>query len=488
MPDCIAHQQLKKGLPPVHREQWLPSNFEEVKDQVVYGDTMKPIVTTKWTPQAIAAFKGQLVTASTQTQAGGAGDGSQPTDAGGAGADPQESDSKLPAVGGSGGNGPSDGQGNGDSGGAPGGEAPGGIPPVMDFSQTLEAYPPIPEFIPSGVAEDNFPVRAAEAHAHILELYKAGCFLCPGGMQNLETRRPGAPWDRSKRNDPRFSLKQRSKVVSWSHEGGGGAAAGVAAGVATQLVGSTQNEEQWVDEAPFTWSNWVNVPADTWVLNQQYLEGVIRLLYLMKHNPAKVEWINTDHVWQMPPKMHFPLCKHSCQIIYFAIATQTGPLFEADSDEHQQIGHNPTKGAAWNQYEKDVATSLFHSLGVEPLSSSPSMLQDMCLAPKASTKQGQFNFNAKKRATFCKSFTLYLLGMSGKPGWDARLFKIPRPNARKRYADQGPKRSSTKKKKGTPKDPPPAQQKQEEIPSDNAMLQMSKDAEDSKFPAASGQV
>ena len=464
MPDCIAHQQLAKGLPPVHRKQWLPPGQDP--GEIIHADTEKPVATTKWTPAAIAAFTGQAVTATATTQTM-----SSTQACAVAGGDPQESDKKpaaLPAIapaaganntGGGSDNAPSGGEDNGDGGTGPGGDAPGGQGPVEAGPQAQPhvVFPPIPEFIASAGAEGNsasgglpnFALQASDALRHIQRLYQNGCFLCPGGMANLQQRRPGAPWDRSKRNEPRFQ-SGRTKVISYAHEAMGGAAGAPpgGAGFVQQLIGSDQNQEKWVEEAPFTWSNWVNVSADQWTLNQQYLEGVIRLLWLMKVNPPRVPWWNTDHVWGLVPKMHVPHCKHSCQIIYFAIATQTGPLFEPTSLEHRQIGHNPEKGPEWNQYEKEVATSLFHSLGVEP-HPAPSFLEDMCFAQKASAKQGQDNFNGSGRATFPKSVTLYYLGMSGKPGWDARLYKIPRPGARKRNSELRSQKTSRKKKKDT---------------------------------------
>ena len=137
MPDCIAHQQLAKGLPPVHREQWLPSGQDP--SEIIHADTEKPVATSKWTSAATA----------------------QPVDAGAGGDDSQEAEKKpaalpspAPAPGGNGekgGNGPPDGQGNGDGGTGPGGDAPGGQGPTVAGTQphAHEVFPKIPEFIPS---------------------------------------------------------------------------------------------------------------------------------------------------------------------------------------------------------------------------------------------------------------------------------------------------------------------------------------------------
>jgi urease beta subunit len=46
------------------------------------------------------------------------------------------------------------------------------------------------------------------------------------------------------------------------------------------------------------------------------------------------------HLFFMEDQKHLPFFRHLCAVIYHAIATKTGPLFEP-GDDHDTIGHHP---------------------------------------------------------------------------------------------------------------------------------------------------
>jgi hypothetical protein len=261
-------------------------------------------------------------------------------------------------------------------------------------------------------------------------------------MKDSNTRRAGLPYDRSKKKDRRYQ-KLRGK----------GAAAptrGYAADdlppppddgelalmnqqqeeIRTDIPISDDIQYKWKAHAPFKYHEFVGLSNTSWKITPFYVEQLMRWIDLISRNPQTF-LLEKFHLiaeqWE-------PLLKHTSAIIFFAIATQTGPLFESGGTKHgghDKIGVMDGRSDAYKQHELKVATELFHALGAKSVE-IPRMLE-------GSTKAGQKNLNQKKRITFAKSMALKYLGMTGKPAWDGRFPKHTRPTH-----DGG---SATKKRK-----------------------------------------
>ena len=212
-----------------------------------------------------------------------------------------------------------------------------------------------------------------------------------------------------------------------------------------QVKGTSENNYDYTDEAPFNWE--YGVHNTWWKLNEQYLSNILQLVHLLVYNPTKVPGILTTHIFQMTRKSHLSNGRHVCAIIYYAIATQTGPYFETLNKYHQTIGGYEDKSLDYNNYEKKLATKLFEVFGA-----SQPFISEVVLGRPQKSSQGRDNFNQASKVTFQKSMMLYYLGMSGKPSWDGRLFKIGRPMLKARKKTR---RESRVAGSGLPPPPPP---------------------------------
>jgi hypothetical protein len=167
------------------------------------------------------------------------------------------------------------------------------------------------------------------------------------------------------------------------------------------------------------------VSNKSWNITPFYVQEVMRWIHLISRNPdifKQEEFCLTHEQWE-------PLLKHTSAIIFFAIATQTGPLFESNGTTHgahDKIGVMEGRSEAYTQHEQKVATELFLALGALP--------HQITTMLSGSTKNGRMLFNAKKSFVnetkcFAKAMALKYLGMSGKPAWDGRLPKSSRPTS-----------------------------------------------------------
>ena len=313
--------------------------------------------------------------------------------------------------------------------------------------------------------------HSVASYKYILLLYDKGVFQCPGSMQSLTERRLGLFQGRDKRRDGRFQdvtkrKDRKSTPLSFDYDDEAEAEAAAAsasdAGGRELTVDTGTYDYPFKQEYPFQWHhNWVGVPPTMFRLDSAYLKGVITALKQLTANPESVQdkWLQMNKETQL-----VALMKHTAAIVYFAIATQTGPLFEDKSKDHWTIGllkDSTPKG--YKEHEREVANQLFQALGLKNL---PIKIFLNEKSP-GKTSTGRTTFNHDQKITLYKTYVLYYLGMSGKPSWDGRLQKNRRKGTPwvKQKRTQNPKKraSSEVSKQKAQKSGTTQQKKQKEL-------------------------
>jgi hypothetical protein len=152
-------------------------------------------------------------------------------------------------------------------------------------------------------------------------------------------------------------------------------------------------------------------------------------------------------------------------------------MFESNSPDHQSIGHMKGAPLGYLEHELAVAKQLFLALQVKATVVKKYIL-DQNQPGKTGTGRSTFNHATKNgsKVTKYKTCILYYLGMSGKPSWDARLYKKSRKgaawtNARKEKA-RAKKKARTEQEEGNKNDE-----------KDNPMAVEAQSQEDKKLPA-----
>jgi len=347
--------------------------------------------------------------------------------------------------------------------------SPGGsdYPSIPSWNAFLESLDPhAPPVVKEGQAkltpeeyEENVAAQAeydaVAAYKYILLLYDKGVFQCPGSMQSLTERRTGLFKGRAERRDGRFqdvtTRKDRKSTPLCFHyddeaEAEAASASASHAGASLLPLDTDSYEYQFKEEYPFQWHhNWVGVSHYMFRLDPAYIKDVMTALKQLSLNPKSVK----DKWQQMnKPTQHIALMKHTGAIVYFAIATQTGPLFEVKSKDHWTIGLKQESTTGYKEHERAVAEQLFYALGMKKVGVDIT-LKETPGPGKAFT--GKTTFNHNQKITLSKTFVLYYLGMSGKPSWDGRLTKNTRKGVK--WENQN-RKQQTKKSAATQSEAP----------------------------------
>jgi hypothetical protein len=189
----------------------------------------------------------------------------------------------------------------------------------------------------------------------------------------------------------------------------------------------------FVKDAPFSYEkNLLKKSAKDWTITEMWIYNLQLLLAALTRNEdyLATSQINPPPKFAMKTNVWVSTCKNTAAVIFYAIATKTGPHFETSNPEHRVIGGNAGKSPQYNAYEQKVAAAVFHALGVTPQFIDHFVL-NQAPGPPGSTNKLQDALNKTGRfITNPKCMILHWLGMSGKPAWDGRLFKKPRPRAR----------------------------------------------------------
>jgi hypothetical protein len=363
---------------------------------------------------------------------------------------PAAVDTKQSSLGGSVGGG---GDGDGDNGMEP---EPDSYPVFQTFKDFSHDFRPDPSMSQKQLKEERWQHKVYEAFRYIQYLYGHGVFQCPGAMKDLETRRPGIPWDRSKRRDSRFqSVRSKRAPANTAQvlydddsdapppdvEDDYGAITVQQQQVRRDIVAVHCTEYAFSIEAPFQYERLVGASNMSWMLSVNYIEDVMTLIFVLTRNPPAYKM----NPWALHADVRLPLLRNTSALIYFAIATQTGPLFETGKSIHEghvSIGVAKGRSQGYTNHELSVATQLFLALGAKPSHVEEMLLQEHPGPGKTTSAQRSFNQGGKK-ITFPKTMALKLLGMSGKPAWDGRLPKYTRPNSDGGSGTRKRKRTST---------------------------------------------
>jgi hypothetical protein len=290
---------------------------------------------------------------------------------------------------------------------------------------------------------------ALQAFNYIQLLYAKGVFQCPGSMESLDKRRDGLFPSRDERRDVRFQevkrKRSKSKAICLDDDFDESDQESEAdqnqadqnpmkcvspyppTSEDDELVGDYKElvgDYKFMDVYPFQYpTQWIGINNTQFRLDTVYIKDIMKGLKYLTSNPQNSSF------WQQIPKMNqlLPLLKHTSAIVYFAIATQTGPLFESNSNshDHQTIGKMNPKGYISNGYyehERAVARQLFQALQVKK------KIIDIILDEEkpGRAETGRATLSHKDKITLYKTCILYHLGMSGKPSWDARVVKKTR--------------------------------------------------------------
>ena len=99
--------------------------------------------------------------------------------------------------------------------------------------------------------------------------------------------------------------------------------------------------------------------------NQEWLWSIILLIFLLTKNPLKVPGIKTEEIFKLTTGHCGIYAQNVSAIIYFAIATQTGPYFETGNKDHLRKGKHSHQSEDYNMHEEELAKQLFLALGAD---------------------------------------------------------------------------------------------------------------------------
>jgi len=232
------------------------------------------------------------------------------------------------------------------------------------------------------------------------------------------------------------------------------------------------------NDFPYEWGDkWYFKRLEPWNPDPDFILRIMKCLTWLRANPETLDnskyltrkgvLVKGAEKFRLPEKEERdPLLKCVCAVVYYMISSKTGPYFQPDRT-HDVIGSapgkngsGPLKDANTIQREIDSATVLFTLLGF-----NNSLIHKYVLCSedrhvnKGSAIRGKATLCRRRHETDCKppklpkTFVSWCLNMSGRPGWDWRTPRYPRPTARKAR----PVKISSKRKA-----PPTASLKDEE--------------------------
>jgi len=204
----------------------------------------------------------------------------------------------------------------------------------------------------------------------------------------------------------------------------------------------------YTDICPFEWtSNWHGKKPTEFRLTVNYIMRLMQALTILAENPVtdQEHFLLPDNTvarngykFQCSQRVYKALCKHTCAVIYFAMATMSGPLFEPGTHgQYDTIGRMDGCPEDYLQQELKCAKALFTNLGVKDdffntfiYEQNPSIAAKKPSVGSTQRAQRMFNEAGEHKISYPKVRMVFLLGMSGKPSWDGRCSKKPRLGAR----------------------------------------------------------
>jgi hypothetical protein len=263
-------------------------------------------------------------------------------------------------------------------------------------------------------------------------------------MKDSTTRRRGVPYDRAQRKDSRYQPVRSKRAPSSDpiydhndvpHPDEQVVVNNMSQSLRRDITITDALDYEYKDLVPFNFKRFVGKHNTSWVISLEYVQDVMQWVYLLTRNPETYK----QEKWAMTREQRVPLMKGTGAILYFAIATQTGPLFDIGKNNHgghNCIGEMNGRGEAYKKHEEKVATQLFIALGANADIHVPLMFG-------GSVKTAQTSFNQGTRINLKKCVAMHYLGLSGKPSWDGRLPKYGR------QSDGGTKTKRRKRKRST---------------------------------------